>query len=55
MGLRELVKEGSSASSSENELLISEKLEFEEDTYDWTVNLNLLGKIGASITTLTYD
>jgi hypothetical protein len=44
-GLIELVKEGSYASSSEDELLISEKLESEEDTYDWTFNLNLLGKI----------
>jgi hypothetical protein len=28
---------------------MSEKLDSEEDTYNWAVNLNLLGKMGASL------
>jgi hypothetical protein len=48
-GLELLLFEGSYESSLEDELLISEKLNSEEDTYDWAVNLNLLGKTETSL------
>jgi hypothetical protein len=48
-GLGLLLFEGSYESFTEDELLISEKLDSKEDTYDWAVNLNLLGKTGASL------
>jgi hypothetical protein len=45
----ELLVEGSYESSPEDELLVSKKLSSGEDTYNWAVNLNLLGKTGASL------
>jgi hypothetical protein len=48
-GLKILLYEGSYAPCSEDELLVFGELNFEEDTYDWTISLIFLRKIETSL------